>query len=130
VIAMRGDRDIVEARSTVRALASDLAFSSTELAMIATTVSELARNILRYAHDGQVELAAVDTGQRRGIQVIARDAGPGIADLTLAMTDGFSTAGGLGLGLPGARRLMDEFAIESAPGVGTTVTVTKWESRR
>ena len=130
VIAMRGDRDIVEARRIVRALAKELAFSPTELAMIATAVSELARNILSYARDGQVVLASVQDGRRRGIQVIARDDGPGIPDVALAVTDGFSSSGGLGLGLPGARRLMDEFEIESASGSGTTVTVTKWTSGR
>jgi serine/threonine-protein kinase RsbT len=89
-------------------------------------VSEVCRNIVRFAGSGEVVVELLDS-PRRGLQVVARDAGPGIDDVDAAMADGFSTYGGLGLGLPGVRRLMDEFAVASEPGHGTTVTMTKWE---
>jgi len=88
-------------------------------------VSEVARNIVRFAGAGEVVIELID-GPRQGVQIVARDAGPGILDVDLALTDGYSTYDGLGLGLPGARRLMDEFAVASEPGRGTTVTMTKW----
>ena len=125
-IRITGDSDIVTARTAARRLASTLAFSTTDLTVIATAVSEICRNIVRFAGSGEAVVEVLDT-PRRGLQVVARDAGPGIADVEAAMTDGFSTYGGLGLGLPGVRRLMDEFAVVSLPGHGTTVTMTKWE---
>jgi serine/threonine-protein kinase RsbT len=97
--------------------------------MIVTAVSELGRNILMYAGEGEVVVTTIDGSERRGIVVVARDQGPGIHDLQKAMLDGYSTSGSLGLGLPGVRRLMDEFAIESAPGRGTTVTAKRWLSQ-
>ena len=109
-----------------RALAAQLGFNGADLVMIATAVSEVARNIIEYAKPGEVILSVVTNGGRRGLEVIARDQGPGIADVALAMEDGYSTARGLGLGLPGSRRLMDEFLVESKIGRGTTVTMTKW----
>src|ERR1700741_4418866 len=102
--------DIVIARQQGRALAARLGFSPGDLALVATAISELARNIVQYATRGEVVLQLVD-GRPRGILIIARDEGPGIADLPRAMQDGYSTGGGLGLGLPGAKRLMDEFDI-------------------
>lgn len=126
-VAIAADPDIVAARGAARELAARLSFGATELTVIATAVSEVCRNIVRFAGSGEVVVELVD-GPRRGIQIVARDGGPGIPDVDGALTDGFSSYGGLGLGLPGVRRLMDEFAIASEPGHGTTVTMTKWES--
>jgi len=120
------DADIVMARTRVRQLATGLKFSPGEIAIVATAVSELARNLVAYATDGRIVLRPVQNGTRRGLVVVAEDRGPGIADLPMAMRDGFSTAGGLGLGLPGVQRLMDEFEIESEVGRGTRVTARKW----
>jgi anti-sigma regulatory factor (Ser/Thr protein kinase) len=125
VVPIVSDADIVEARMAARALAAGIGFAGVDLVMITTAVSEVARNIVEYAKPGEVILAPVD-GSRRGLQVVARDQGPGIADVAQAMTDGFSTSRGLGLGLPGARRLMDEFSVDSKPGRGTTITMRKW----
>jgi serine/threonine-protein kinase RsbT len=125
-VPIRTDADIVSARQTGRRMAADLGFTAGQLTMIATAISELARNVVAYAGSGEVVLELRANGERRGILVVARDAGPGIADIEAAMQDGYSTGGSLGLGLPGARRLMDEFEIVSAPGGGTTVTATKW----
>jgi serine/threonine-protein kinase RsbT len=127
-IVVAADTDIVEARQTGRDLAAQLGFSLTDLTMIATAISEVARNITTYAGRGEVTLRLVRQAERRGLVVIARDDGPGIADIDRALQDGFSTGRGMGLGLPGARRLMDEFEIDSSPGRGTTVTMRKWAS--
>ena len=120
------DVDIVTARQKGRELAAQCGLSSTDLAVVATAISELARNIVRYAVRGEIVLRRVENGTKRGIEVVATDDGPGISDVPLAMQDGYSTSGGLGLGLPGVRRLMDEFDIVSKFGKGTTVTVRKW----
>jgi serine/threonine-protein kinase RsbT len=120
------DADIVAARQRGREVAAQCGFSSTDLAVVATAISELARNIVRYAASGDIVLRLVNNSERRGIEVVAADDGPGIRDVTLAMQDGYSTSGSLGLGLPGVRRLMDEFDIASEPGKGTKVTVRKW----
>ncbi len=125
-VLIRSDRDIVFARQEGRALATELGFTGTDLTLIATAISEVARNIVSYADRGEVVLSAVRQGGRSGIMVIAQDEGPGIPDLLLAMQDGFSTAGSLGLGLPGTKRLMDEFEIVSEVGRGTTIAMTKW----
>jgi serine/threonine-protein kinase RsbT len=124
-IPIASEADIVLARHQGRNLAAQLGATSSEQTRIATAISELARNIVQYAKPGEIVLSVVEAG-KRGIQVIARDHGPGIADLSLALTDGYSTGGGLGLGLPGSKRLMDEFEIVSVVGQGTTVTVRKW----
>ena len=124
-IRIQGDPDIVAARKSARELASRLGFSRTDLTLIATAVSEIARNIVRFAGDGEVFIELLET-PRPGVRVVARDTGPGIADVEQALGDGFSTYHGLGLGLPGARRLMDEFSVVSEVGRGTTVTMTKW----
>jgi serine/threonine-protein kinase RsbT len=124
-IAIRTDSDIVAARQAARQLAARLGFSRTDLTILATAVSEVARNIVRFAGAGEVVIELI-AEPRQGVQIVARDAGPGILDVDLALTDGYSTYDGLGLGLPGARRLMDEFAVASEPGRGTTVTMTKW----
>jgi serine/threonine-protein kinase RsbT len=125
-IAIESDADVVTARQRARELAASLQLSSTDQTLLATAISEVARNITTYAQRGEVTVAMVENGGRRGIRVVARDEGPGIADLERALQDGYTTGGGLGIGLPGARRLVDEFAIDSAPGRGTTVTLVKW----
>ena len=107
-------------------MAAQIGFSGAEATLIATSISEVARNILEYAVRGEIILRPEQNGSVPGISVIARDEGPGIPDIHLAMQDGYTTGRGLGLGLPGARRLMDEFQIESSVGVGTTVTMRKW----
>lgn len=126
LVPIRSDADVLLARQRARALVEPLRLSSGELTLVATAISEIARNILTYAGSGTVTLRLVQRGKTRGLTVVARDSGPGIADLDRAMEDGFSTSGGLGLGLPGSKRLMDEFDVVSAPGKGTTVTMTKW----
>ena len=120
------DDDIVTARQEGRRLSSVLGFSSTDLTLIATAISEVARNIRLYAERGDVQLKLVREPGREGIVVVARDKGPGIKDVDLAMQDGYSSGGSSGLGLPGARRLMDDFDIRSRPGRGVTVTMKKW----
>jgi serine/threonine-protein kinase RsbT len=125
-VAIRTDADVVTARQEARSMGAGLGFSSTDLTLLATAISEVARNITAYAGEGEVALRVVYDPGREGIEVVASDAGPGIEDVELAMQDGFTTGTGLGLGLPGARRLVDEFAIDSAPGRGTTVTLVKW----
>ncbi|HSA57412.1 MAG TPA: ATP-binding protein [Gemmatimonadaceae bacterium] len=120
------DGDIVTARQEGRRLAGTLSFSPSDLTVIAAAISEVARNILTYAGSGHVDIGLIERGGRRGVTIVARDEGPGIADVQLALQDGFSTSGGLGLGLPGARRLMDDFEISSEIGQGTVVTMRKW----
>jgi len=125
-VAINSDQDIVSARQKGRAMAMELGFSSGDATLIATAISELARNIVSYARKGQIMLKGVQGSSRVGILVIASDEGPGILDIRQALRDGFSTSGSLGLGLPGVRRLMDEFEITSQPKLGTTVAVKKW----
>jgi RNA polymerase sigma factor (sigma-70 family) len=128
-IAVHSDADIVAARQAARELAMRLGFPRTDLTLIATAVSEVARNIVRFAHSGEVVIELLER-PRRGVRIVAMDTGPGIPDVQKALKDGFSTYNGLGLGLPGARRLMDEFGIVSELGRGTTVTMTKWCGER
>jgi serine/threonine-protein kinase RsbT len=118
--------DVVIARQRGRSLALRIGFNGSELTVIATAISELARNILEYASVGEIILGTAQKGSRNGILIVARDEGPGITDLGKAMQDGYTTGKGLGLGLPGVRRLMDDFEITSMVGGGTTVTVKKW----
>lgn len=125
-VRIAGEADILAARRAVRELASQLGFSDIQKIELATAISEIARNTINYARAGEMSFALVTEGTRRGISVLATDHGPGIPDLARAMDDGFSTGGGLGLGLPGARRLMDGFDIQSTVGVGTTVRMIKW----
>lgn len=125
-IPIQSDLDIVRARQTGREEAAKLGFSSTDLTLVATAISELARNIVMYAGEGEIILRLVRLADRQGIVVIARDRGPGIADVAHALQSGYSTSRSLGLGLPGVRRLMDEFEVESQLGEGTVVTVRKW----
>jgi len=122
------DTDVLAARLAARDLASRLGFTGTDLVLIASVVSEVARNIVAYAGPGEVVLSVVRNGSGLGLQVIARDQGPGIADPSRALEKGFSTSRSLGLGLPGSKRFMDEFRLESTLGMGTTVTMRKWLS--
>jgi serine/threonine-protein kinase RsbT len=123
---IKADSDIVATRQHGRQLAEQLGLSSSDQVLIATAISEIARNIVQYAGRGQVSCRIVTQGRRHGLVIVARDEGPGIADVAQAMEDGYTTGKGLGMGLPGCRRLMDEFDIVSAAGQGTTVTMTKW----
>src|SRR5262245_56546822 len=128
LIPIVSDQDIVAARQSGRAMAAKLGFSATDQICIATAISELSRNIVEYAKQGEIQLGpcrARDNG-RAGIQIVARDKGPGIPDISLALKDGYSTSRSLGLGLPGTRRLMDDFEILSDAGKGTSVTIRKW----
>jgi len=125
-IPIDSEIDIVTARQKGRDMAAQLGFSSTELTLIATAISEIARNIVEYAREGEIFLGIDQKGDKRGIVVIGCDNGPGIPDIKLAMQDGYSTGKSLGLGLPGAKRLMDEFEIISEVGKGTKVTMKKW----
>ena len=129
LVLVTGDADIVTARTRAKDLAATLGFSRTDQTLIAAAVSEIARNIVVYAGAGEVALRARRDNGRWGLVVVARDEGPGIADLAQALTDGYSTAGSLGVGLPGSRRLMDSLEVDSEVGRGTTVTMLKWASR-
>jgi serine/threonine-protein kinase RsbT len=126
-VLIASDTDIVRARQQGRILASRLKLSATDTTLLATAISELARNILLYATSGEITLRPLEERDRRGILVIAHDRGPGISDLRRVMAGGYSTSGGLGLGLCGVKRLVDEFDIVSRVGQGTTVTVKKWQ---
>lgn len=129
VVRVANPDDIVAARQAGRELASQLGFSLTDVTMIATAISEVARNITSYADHGEIRLSIEQRSGRNLLVVQAVDSGPGIANIDRALQDGFSTGGGLGLGLPGARRVMDEFELESVVGTGTTVTMRMWAPR-
>jgi len=128
-VPIAADADIVVARGEGRALAGRLGFTRTDATLIATAISEVGRNILVHAGSGVVELAEAADDHRVAIVVIARDDGPGIPDIQSALREGFATGDGLGLGLPGSQRLMDEFVIDTKLGKGTTVTMRKWRDR-
>jgi serine/threonine-protein kinase RsbT len=124
--AVRSSEDVVLVRQMVRALAIRLGFSLVDQTKIVTAASELARNTVDYGGGGTVRLQTVSGGQRVGLRLTFEDKGPGIEDIDLVMKDGYSTGGGLGLGLGGARRLSSEFDIVSKPGEGTRVSITRW----
>ncbi len=128
-IVIESDSDLLEARQKARALAFELGFTLTAVVGIVTALSEMARNMLQYAGRGEITVESVRDGDRRGLQMTARDDGPGILDLDKAMMDGYSTSGGLGMGLPGIKRLMDGFEVRTQPRKGTTVTARKWLER-
>ena len=128
VIPINNEKDIVIARQTARELARKVGFGSTDQAKIATAVSELARNIVVYAQKGEVKVKVLEDSPKRGIEILAIDQGPGIINIQLALTDGYSSSKGLGIGLPGAQRLMSEFFIDSSLGKGTRVLTRKWVS--
>ncbi len=125
-VAIRSDDDILLARQQGRQLGTRLGFGPSELALIATAISELARNLLLYAKNGNIVCWPIEKEPKKGIVIQAEDEGPGIPDVEAVLKDGVSSSGGLGLGLPGVRRMMDEFAIVSRMGYGTTVTAIKW----
>jgi serine/threonine-protein kinase RsbT len=125
-VLIERDSDVIDARQKGRELAVRIGFFGTDLTLIATAISEIARNIVVYAERGEITLSPVSDGGRRGVLVVARDNGPGIPNIELAMRDGYSTGRSLGLGLSGAKRLMDAFDIVSEVGVGTTITMSKW----
>jgi serine/threonine-protein kinase RsbT len=126
VVTIRSDLDIVTARSIARDIAKAQGFGGVDQARIATAVSELARNIFLYADSGQVSARAIEDRGRKGIEIECKDQGAGISDIDQVMRDGYTTSRGMGMGLPGAKRLMDEFDIQSSVGVGTTIVCRKW----
>jgi serine/threonine-protein kinase RsbT len=128
-VAVDTDADIVVARAEARAMAERLGFPRPDPTLIATAISEIARNIIVHVGRGEIILRPIDDANRYGLVVIATDKGPGIRDLEAALRDDFSGRGGLGLGMPGARRLMDDFEVESDAETGTTVTMRKWRFR-
>jgi serine/threonine-protein kinase RsbT len=123
---LRSAEDVVTARQRVRAKAIEQGFSLVDQTKLVTAASELARNTLQYGGGGVMHVELLNEGTRRGVRLVFEDQGPGIADISLALRDGHTTGGGLGLGLGGAKRLSNEFAIESTPGVGTRVTIARW----
>jgi serine/threonine-protein kinase RsbT len=125
-LQLRSDEDVVRARQVTRRWAVDLGFTLVDQTKIVTAASELARNTVIYGGGGALRLEALNDGPRRGLRLVFEDQGPGIADVEQALRDGFTTGSGLGLGLGGARRLMNEFAISSRPGQGTTITAVRW----
>ncbi len=127
-VRIRTNADIVIARQLGRTMALTAGFASPEPTLIATAISELARNIVLYARTGEIIVKVLEDGGRCGIRIVAIDDGPGIVDIGRALQLGYSTSGGLGLGLPGVRRVMDEFDIHSEVGIGTRVTVIKWQA--
>jgi serine/threonine-protein kinase RsbT len=128
-VGIAADADLISARAEGRALAERQGFSRTDATLIATAISEIARNIVVHVGEGEILLRALDDGRRCGVEVVARDEGPGIRDVEGAVKQGYADRSSLGLGLPGARRLMDEFQLASSPGTGTTVTMVKWRVR-
>lgn len=127
ILPISSGDDVVRARQAVRARAVEAGFSLVDQTKIVTAASEIARNTLDYGGGGTARIQIVRNGARRGVRLVFEDKGPGIADMSLAMTDGFTSGGGLGLGLAGAKRLCNEFDIVSEPGEGTIVTLTRWK---
>jgi len=125
-LTVSSDQDVVRVRQLVRTVAVEVRLSLVDQTKVVTAASELARNTLVYGGGGTVEVTRVENGRRAGIRIVFADQGPGIADVNLALTDGYTTGNGLGLGLSGARRLVDEFDIDTHVGKGTSITVTKW----
>ena len=126
VLPIRNQEDIVRVRQATREHAIAHGFSLVDQTKLVTAASELARNTLDYGHGGEVEIERLIDGIRKGLRLTFSDQGPGIEDLEKALTDGYSTGGGLGLGLSGARRLSNDFSIDSAPGKGTRITIARW----
>ena len=128
-LPISGEQDIVLARQRARDVARGLGFGMVDQSRVATAVSELTRNVVRYATDrrGEVLIRALRAGARVGIEIVVSDSGPGIADVDVVMREGFTTGPGMGMGLPGTKRLMDEMELESALGQGTVVTIRKWQ---
>ena len=127
LLAVRSSNDIVRVRQVMREWAVQAGFSLVDQTKIVTAASELARNTLEHGGGGTARVELLADGGRRGLRLTCEDQGPGIADISLALKDGYTTRGGLGLGLPGARRLVNDFAIDSRPGEGTRVAITRWK---
>lgn len=127
IVTVSADADLVLTRNRVRAFAKHAGMGLVDETKLITAASELTRNMLLYAGGGSVSIENVESEEKTGVRIVFEDVGPGISDLTLALTDGYSSANSLGLGLPGARRLVDEFDIKSQPGQGTRIMVTKWK---
>jgi serine/threonine-protein kinase RsbT len=125
-IAVSQEVDILSARTLGKRIAAEVGFGGTDLILIATSISEIARNLLEYGKGGEMVFRRLKERGRSGIEITSRDRGPGIPDIERALQDGYSTGKGLGLGLPGARRLMDELTIDSKVGEGTTIVMKKW----
>ena len=125
-VAIRTDADVVTARQEARTLGAGIGFTSTDLTLLATAISELARNTIEHGRGGSVRLRTVVNGVRKGLRLDFVDNGPGIANVELAMQDGYTTGNGLGLGLPGTRRLVDDFELDTTPGAGTRIRMVKW----
>ena len=125
-VVITSDADTVVARQHGRAVADRIGFSRTDATFVATAISEIARNITAHAGSGEITIRGIVTGERRGLVVVAQDNGPGIRDVASVLREDFQSGGGLGMGLWGARKLMDEVEVQSRPGDGTTVTMTKW----
>jgi serine/threonine-protein kinase RsbT len=126
-IPIKNSSDVVLVRQRVRVLAIEMKFSLVEQTKIVTAASELGRNTLEHGKGGSLELAVITNGARRGIRLCFTDQGPGIPDVALALKDGYTSGSGMGLGLGGAKRLMNEFEIDTKPGSGTTVTTIRWK---
>jgi serine/threonine-protein kinase RsbT len=124
--SIRSSEDVVSVRQVVRQQAVELGFNLVDQTKIVTAASEIARNTLQYGGGGTLRVEAIHDGQRRGLRLVFEDKGPGIPDIELAMKEGYTSGTGLGLGLPGARRLSNEFSIDSRPGEGTRVTLARW----
>jgi serine/threonine-protein kinase RsbT len=125
-VRVESNDDIRAARQQGRAVASQGGFSPSDLTLIGMAISEVGRNIVEYAKGGEVIITLITNSHRAGVEIVAADRGPGIGDVSMVMRDGFSTGNGLGIGLPGVRRLMDEFEIDSEVGKGTTIRMKKW----
>ena len=126
-VPLRGEADIVASRQVVRQLAVSLKFSLVDQTKMITAASELSRNTLVHGRGGAMRWELLDDGMRRGLRLHFEDQGPGIPDLKLALTDGWTSGGGMGLGLPGSKRLVQEFDLQSTPGQGTRVSITRWK---
>jgi serine/threonine-protein kinase RsbT len=126
-LEIRSSADVVAVRQAARALAERMGFSLVDQTKLVTAASELARNTIDYGGGGSVRLELVENGVRRGVRLTFEDQGPGISDITMALKDGYTTGGGLGLGLGGARRLVNDFNIESSPGAGTRIMIARWK---
>lgn len=126
-VPLKQEQDVVTARQFVRKLTQQCAFSLIDQTKLVTAASELGRNVVKYGGGGEMRWQTLQDGLRRGVRLMFVDEGPGIANLEQALTDGFTTGGGLGMGLSGAKRLVNEFSIETAVGRGTTVTITRWK---
>ncbi|WP_448977632.1 anti-sigma regulatory factor [Mesobacillus sp. LC4] len=127
LVLIQLEQDIITARAAGRTFSNELCFDSINQARIVTSVSELARNIYRYAGTGQIRFEQIEKGNKNGLKITASDKGPGIIEIGKALEPGYSTSGGLGFGIPGIKNMMDEFYITSSPGSGTKVTVYKWQ---